>query len=121
MSVEIERAARKTCSMSVAPPTRCSTLACLEFIRVLLPAAKIRTRRLSIIIFDASQLSHFEDRVCQAVRIMANNAVFCEQIAFHDIQLKREQLILVHLHESGSFGVVLFLDGGRGCAIVNKD
>src|SRR5438132_1367073 len=48
ISAEMERAARRTCSMSVRPPTRWRTLAYLDFMRVLLPAARIRTRRFSM-------------------------------------------------------------------------
>src|SRR5438309_868970 len=48
ISAETERAACSTCSMSVRPPTRWRTFAYLDFMRVLLPAARIRTRRFSM-------------------------------------------------------------------------
>src|SRR5262245_51425766 len=108
MSVETERAARSTCSISVAPPARCRTLAYFDFIRVLLPAARIRTRRLSIIClepFNASELAHFEDGLCQPVGIVTDYPVFGEQIAFHDIQSKSAESTLVYVHHRRSFGV----------------
>src|SRR5438309_11856337 len=42
------RALRKTCSISMRPPTRWRTFAYFDFMRLLLPAARIRIRRFSI-------------------------------------------------------------------------
>src|SRR5207249_557886 len=48
ISSEMGRALRKTCSISMRPPTWWRTFAYFDFMRVLLPAARIRIRRFSI-------------------------------------------------------------------------
>src|SRR5262245_10008663 len=85
--------------------------------RVLFPAARIKTRRLSIRVSPgalaytlktrhAQRFRYIEYRAGEPVWIVADDSIFSEQIAFHDIQPHCVKPGVISVDDSRVFGLV---------------